>query len=95
MDANKREQVGNALNANGSNLNCPPVLHSLDNTDQSSVDEMDVLDRLVGTVDSLPPDQTHWFGNPQYPVQCRGWQRKQKAIVDAVAVGEADREARV
>ena len=46
---------------------------------------MDVLDRLVGTVDPLPPDQAHWFGNPQYPVQCRGRQRKQKAIVDAFA----------
>jgi hypothetical protein len=43
---------------------------------------MDVLDRLVGTVDSLPPDQTHWFGNPQYLVQCRGGKRKQKAIID-------------
>src|SRR5512139_3749017 len=42
MDANKREQVGNALNANGANLNCPPVLQGLGNTDQSSVDEMDV-----------------------------------------------------
>jgi hypothetical protein len=83
MDSNKREQVGNALNANGANLNCPPVLQSLGNTDQSSVDEMDVLDWLVSTVEFLPPDQTHWFGNPQYAVQCRRRQRKQKAIVDA------------
>jgi hypothetical protein len=54
---------------------------------------MDVLDRLVGTIDSLPTDQTHWFGNPQYPVQCRGWQREQKAIVDASAfLGRVDRK---
>ena len=82
------EQVGNALNANGANLDCPPVLQGLGDTDQSSVDEMDVLDRLVARFDLLPSDQTHWFGNPQYPVQCRGRQRKQKAIVDASAVRE-------
>src|SRR4051812_46640475 len=83
MDSNKREQVGNALNAYGANFNCAPVRQSLDNTDHASVDEMDVLDRLVSAINSLPPDQTHWFGNSQYPVQCRRRQRKQKAVVDA------------
>ena len=34
---------------------------------------------------SLSPDQTYWFRNPQYPVQCRRRQRKQKAIVDPPA----------
>ena len=89
VDVNKREQVGNALNANGPNLNCPPVLQSFDNADQSSVDEMNVLDRLVGAVDSLTPDQTYWFRNLQYPVQCRGRQRKQKTIIDTLCVREA------
>src|SRR5687768_990482 len=60
MDANQWEEVGNALSTNSSNFNCPPVRQSLGNTDQSSVDKMDVLDRLVSTADSLPADQTHW-----------------------------------
>lgn len=64
VDANKRQQISNTLNANGANLNRPPILQCLGNTDQSSVDEIDVPYRLASTVDLLPADQIHWFRNP-------------------------------
>ena len=42
---------------------------------------------LIGwssTFDLLSPDQAYRLRNAQYPVQCRGRQREQKAIVDAL-----------
>ena len=49
---------------------------------------MDVLDRMVDPFKLLSPDQAHRLRDAQNPIQCRGRQREQEAIVDArVSVG--------
>src|ERR1700739_2422875 len=45
------DELGDALDANGCDLDNPPVFHGLGSADQSPVDEMNELDRLSGGFD--------------------------------------------
>ena len=51
----RASRLVDALDADGANLDRPPVLHGLDDADQSSVDEMDVLDRMVDPFEFVVP----------------------------------------
>jgi len=61
LSPDQKECIDNVVNPDGLNLDRSPVLHGLEDASQSTVDEIQICERLFGSVELLASTQTHWF----------------------------------